>query len=70
MARGRVKWFSEEDGYGFIVADDGEEVFVHYASVVTEGLKTLSEGQAVEFDLLTTPRGPEASPVRPVAAER
>ncbi len=56
MARGRVRWFSEERGYGFI--EDGEEdIFVHYTEVVGEGLRTLEEGSEVEFEIVEGRRG-------------
>lgn len=56
---GRVKWFSNEKGYGFI--DDSEEdIFVHYSNINTNGFKTLSEGQLVQFELLRTDKGKQA----------
>ncbi|MCA1688153.1 MAG: cold shock domain-containing protein [Actinobacteria bacterium] len=56
MARGRVKWFSEEKGYGFI-ADEEEEFFVHYTEIIGEGFRTLEEGSEVEFDIVEGRRG-------------
>ncbi len=68
MATGIVKWFNAEKGYGFITPDDGgKDLFVHYSSIEgTEGYKTLSEGQKVEFDAVQEARGPKAANVRVV----
>jgi CspA family cold shock protein len=60
---GKVKWFSKQKGYGFIEQENGEDVFVHFQSVVGEGLRTLEEGQNVEFDVIQGPRGEQASNV-------
>ncbi|MCL6450607.1 MAG: cold shock domain-containing protein [Acetobacteraceae bacterium] len=61
---GRVKWFSAEKGYGFIEREDGKgDVFVHYSAIKAEGFKTLVEGQQVEFDVVDSPRGPQAANV-------
>lgn len=68
MATGVVKWFNETKGYGFIQRADGTEVFVHYASIETEGFKTLSAGQAVEYDEQQGPKGLYAARVRACAA--
>ena len=57
MARGTVKWFNESKGFGFIARDDGDDVFVHHTSVTGSGFKTLSEGQAVTFDVEKTAKG-------------
>ena len=58
--RGKVKWFNNEKGYGFIEYKDGEDIFVHYSAIKQDGYKTLSEGQLVEFDLIETPKGLQA----------
>ena len=63
MATGRVKWFDDAKGYGFIERDEGEDVFVHYTSVVGEGYRTLTEGSEVEFDVEEDPKGPRATNV-------
>ena len=63
MATGKVKWFNAEKGYGFITADDGTDIFVHYSAIQGEGFKTLDEGQAVSFDVFQSDRGPQASNV-------
>ena len=63
--RGKVKWFNENRGYGFIRREEGgNEVYVHYSDIVGEGFRTLSEGEEVEFDLQEGERGPEAKNVR------
>ena len=63
MATGKVKWLNAEKGYGFITADDGTDIFVHYSAIQGEGFKTLDEGQAVSFDVSQSDRGPQASNV-------
>lgn len=55
--QGRVKWFNNEKGYGFIDYPGGEDIFVHYSAIKQDGYKTLSEGQIVEFDLIETAKG-------------
>lgn len=60
---GKVKWFNKQKGYGFIEQENGEDVFVHFQSVVGEGFRTLEEGQNVEFDVIQGPRGVQASNV-------
>lgn len=63
MERGKVKWFSNEKGYGFIERESGEDVFVHYSAIQEEGFKTLEEGEEVEFEIVEGARGPQASNV-------
>lgn len=60
---GRVKWFNQEKGYGFIEREDGGDVFVHYSAIQQEGFKTLTEGEEVEFDIVEGARGPQAANV-------
>ncbi|HLF70246.1 MAG TPA: cold-shock protein [Actinomycetota bacterium] len=66
MAQGTVKWFSNEKGFGFIAQADGEDVFVHYTAITGEGYKSLTEGQSVEFDVVDSQKGKQASNVRPL----
>ena len=67
MATGTVKWFNAEKGFGFIALEDrGDDVFVHYSAIQSQGLKTLAENQKVEFDITQGPKGPQAENVRPV----
>ncbi|HWR73812.1 MAG TPA: cold-shock protein [Nitrospirota bacterium] len=64
MSTGKVKWFNEAKGYGFIEPDGGgRDVFVHYSAIQGEGYKTLSEGQLVDFDIIQGEKGPQASNV-------
>ena len=67
MPEGTVKWFSNEKGYGFIASNGGDDVFVHFSAIQSDGYKTLNEGQAVEFEITDGPKGPQASNVRPLA---
>jgi CspA family cold shock protein len=67
MAAGTIKWFNGEKGYGFIAAEDGTDVFVHYSAIQMDGYKTLQEGQKVEFDVVQGQKGPQAENVRLVA---
>ena len=63
MARGKVKWFSNQKGYGFITPESGKDVFVHHSVIQGEGYKTLDEGQEVEFDITNGPKGEQATNV-------
>ncbi len=67
MPSGKVKWFNESKGFGFIEQDSGEDVFVHYSSIQTESFKTLSEGQRVDFEITDGPKGLRAENVVPVS---
>ena len=69
MVRGRVKWFNNEKGYGFIEYPNKEDIFVHYSTINQEGYKTLMEGQCVEFTLLDTSKGYQATNVSVVNDE-
>ena len=69
MHQGKVKWFSSDKGYGFIEADDGEDVFVHFTGIATDGFKTLAEGQTVSFEVIEGNRGPQAANVSAVEEE-
>ena len=66
MFRGKVKWFDEKKGYGFISKEDGGYVFVHYTAIDMPGFKTLKQGQTVEFEVVQGPKGEQASKVRVV----
>jgi cold shock protein len=64
--QGTVKWFSNEKGFGFISREGEEDVFVHFSAIEGEGYKSLTEGQAVEFDVVDGPKGKQAANVRSV----
>ncbi len=61
--KGKVKWFNEKKGFGFIEREEGDDVFVHFSAIKGEGFKTLSEGQAVEFEVIQGEKGPQAADV-------
>jgi len=63
MAKGSVKWFSDQKGYGFITPENGKDVFVHHSSIQGEGYKSLAEGQQVEFEIEQGPKGEQATHV-------
>lgn len=63
MVKGKVKWFSNQKGYGFITPETGNDVFVHFSVVQGEGYKTLKEGQEVEFEVENGPKGEQAKNV-------
>ncbi len=64
MPKGTVKFFNDQKGYGFITRDEGDDLFVHYSSIVGSGRRTLLDGQQVEFEVGEGPKGPEASNVQ------
>lgn len=66
MAQGTVKWFNESKGYGFITADEGKDVFVHYSAILGDGFKTLAEGQKVSFEIVNGEKGPQAASVEKI----
>jgi len=64
LNRGKVKWYSEEKGYGFIEMENGDDVFVRFSAILEKGYKSLEDGQEVEFEIIEGDRGPEASNVK------
>ena len=66
MPQGTVKWFNDAKGYGFITQEGGEDVFVHYSAIQSQGFKSLGEGDKVEFEVTRGPKGLQASNVRKV----
>ena len=63
MAKGHVKWFNEQKGFGFFSRDDGDDVFVHFSAIKRDGFKTLNEGDEVEFEVSQGPKGLQATNV-------
>jgi len=68
MASGKVKWFDNKKGFGFIVRDSGDDIFVHHTAIQGSGFKTLQPGEVVEFELITTGKGPKAEHVQRLRA--
>jgi len=64
MVKGKVKWFNSQKGYGFITQDGGNDVFVHFSAIQTDGFKKLEEGQRVEFEVQKGDKGPQAANVK------
>ena len=63
MAKGTVKWFNDQKGYGFIAVENGKDVFVHHSAILGDGFKTLREGESVEFEITHGPKGEQATNV-------
>ncbi|WP_328523947.1 cold-shock protein [Kribbella sp. NBC_00359] len=66
MVRGTVKWFNADKGYGFLAVDGQDDVFVHWSKIVSDGYKTLEDGQQVDFQIVDGPKGREADTVTPI----
>lgn len=64
MASGKVKWFDNKHGFGFIIAEAGPDVFVHHSAITGDGFKTLTEGELVSFEVVTSMKGPKAQNVQ------
>ena len=67
MPIGKVKWFNDDKGFGFIEQEDGEDVFVHYSGIAGEGYRSLAEGSEVEYEIQASDKGPRAENVRVIA---
>ncbi|MBI5599387.1 MAG: cold shock domain-containing protein [Deltaproteobacteria bacterium] len=63
ITKGTVKWFNDAKGFGFITKEDGGDIFVHYSDIQDQGFKSLTEGQAVSFEVVDGPKGPKAANV-------
>jgi CspA family cold shock protein len=66
MAKGKVKWFNDAKGFGFLEQENGEDVFCHFSALTGDGFKSLQEGDAVEFDVVKGQKGPQAENVRKI----
>ena len=66
MAKGKVKWFNDSKGFGFLEQENGEDVFCHFSAISGDGFKSLQEGDAVEFDVVKGPKGLQAANVRKI----
>lgn len=66
MAKGKVKWFNDAKGFGFLEQENGEDVFCHFSAISGDGFKSLQEGDAVEFDVVKGAKGPQAENVRKI----
>jgi CspA family cold shock protein len=64
MAQGKVKWFNDAKGFGFIEQENGDDVFVHFSAIISDGFKSIAEGEAVTFDVVNGPKGLQAANVR------
>jgi cold shock protein len=70
MPQGRVKWFDNRKGFGFIIGERGEDVFIHYSAIVTEGFRTLNDGELVRYEVIQGPKGLLARGVQRITEER